>query len=131
MTLFIRDVPQTERPRERFVREGAKALSNQEIIALLLRSGTKEISALHVASELLMRFSTLAQLSEASLEEIQTIRGIGFAKAIELAAAIELGKRIQRERRVERAVITSLKTRSSSSWMMCARCNKSILSLYT
>ncbi len=107
VTVFIRDVPQTERPRERFAREGAKALSNQEIIALLLRSGTKEFSALHVASDLLMRFSTLAQLSEASIEEIQTIRGIGFAKAIELAAAIELGKRIQRENRVERAVITS------------------------
>lgn len=93
MTLFIRDVPQRERPRERFLREGPKALSNQELLALLLRTGTKQYSALHVASELLAGYTTLTHLSEASLEEVQHIPGIGVAKAIELMAAIEFGRR--------------------------------------
>lgn len=107
MTLLIRDVPQTERPRERFVREGAKALSNQEIVAILLRTGTKHSSALHVASALLSKFVTLAMFSEAPLEEIQKVPGIGMAKAIELSAAIELGRRIQRETKLVRPVISS------------------------
>ncbi|SHL43422.1 DNA replication and repair protein RadC [Shouchella rhizosphaerae] len=107
MTLLIRDVPQTERPRERFIREGAKALSNQEIVAILLRTGTKQSSALHVASTLLSQFPTLAMFSEAPLEEIQKVPGIGMAKAIELSAAIELGRRIQRETKLVRPVISS------------------------
>ncbi len=107
LTLFIRDVPQRERPRERFLREGPKALSNQELLALLLRTGTKQYSALHVASELLAGYTTLTHLSEASLEEVQHIPGIGVAKAIELMAAIEFGRRLQREQRGDKTIITS------------------------
>lgn len=82
MTLLIRDVPQTERPRERFIREGAKALSNQEIVAILLRTGTKQSSALHVASTLLSQFPTLAMFSEAPLEEIQKYQVLGWLKQL-------------------------------------------------
>ncbi len=97
MSIIIRDVPLQERPRERFLREGAKALSNQEILAIMLRSGTKQYSALQVAAQLLSTYKTLTALSESSLEEMRLIKGIGVTKAIELAAAMELGKRINRE----------------------------------
>ncbi|AIC95173.1 MULTISPECIES: RadC family protein [Shouchella] len=107
MSIIIRDVPPQERPRERFIREGAKALSNQEILAIMLRSGTKQYSALQVASELLSTYKTLTALSESSLEEMRLIKGIGVTKAIELAAAMELGKRINREGKGQKSVIAS------------------------
>ncbi|MFB4210779.1 DNA repair protein RadC [Shouchella sp. JSM 1781072] len=107
MSIIIRDVPLQERPRERFLREGAKALSNQEILAIMLRTGTKHYSALHVASTLLSTYKTLTALSEASLEEMKLVKGIGETKAIELSAAIELGKRILREGKGEKRVVSS------------------------
>ncbi|MFS0787375.1 DNA repair protein RadC [Shouchella sp. 1P09AA] len=105
--MIIRDVPIQERPRERFLREGARALSNQEILAIMLRTGTKHYSALQVASTLLSTYKTLTALSEASLEEMKLVKGIGETKAIELSAAIELGKRILREGKGEKRVIAS------------------------
>ncbi|MED4129281.1 RadC family protein [Shouchella miscanthi] len=107
MSIIIRDVPLQERPRERFLREGAKALSNQEILAIMLRTGTKQYSALQVAAELLSTYKTLTALSESSLEEMRLIKGIGVTKAIELAAAMELGKRINREGKGQKRVIAS------------------------
>ncbi|WP_144559311.1 RadC family protein [Shouchella miscanthi] len=107
MSIIIRDVPLQERPRERFLREGAKALSNQEILAIMLRSGTKQYSALQVAAQLLSTYKTLTALSESSLEEMRLIKGIGVTKAIELAAAMELGKRINREGKGQKRVIAS------------------------
>ncbi|WP_179295575.1 RadC family protein [Bacillus sp. FJAT-45350] len=91
---MIRDVPQSERPRERMVNEGPKFLTNQELLAILLRSGTKQESVLTLAQRLLQQFDGLYLLKDATLEELQQIKGIGLAKAIEIRAALELGRRI-------------------------------------
>ncbi|WP_442636719.1 RadC family protein [Rossellomorea marisflavi] len=93
-SLMIRDYPQDERPRERLIQSGPASLSHQEIIAILLRTGTKSESVLQVSNRLLTSFEGLNLLKDASLEEITSINGIGLAKAVQLMAAVELGRRI-------------------------------------
>ncbi|ARK31593.1 RadC family protein [Halalkalibacter krulwichiae] len=104
---LIRDVPLRERPRERLLQEGAQALTNQEILAILLRSGTKQESVLELAQHVLAKFDGILLLKEAAIEELCSIKGIGEAKAVELLAAIELGKRIHSMQPEERYVIRS------------------------
>jgi len=92
--LKIKDVHEADRPRERLIRQGASSLSNQELLAILLRSGTKEESVLVLANRILMKFEKLQALKDATLEEITSIKGIGEVKAVQLLAAVELGKRL-------------------------------------
>jgi len=82
------------RPRERLQAEGAQALSAVELIAILLRTGTPEQTAVEVAAQLLEQFGGLAELSRATLPELEKVKGVGSAKAIELQAAFELGRRL-------------------------------------
>ncbi|SDZ03994.1 DNA repair protein RadC [Evansella caseinilytica] len=106
-TMLIRDVPKNERPRERMIREGSQSLSNQDLIALVLGSGTRSESVLELSGRVLQHFDGLKLLKEASVKELQMIRGIGEAKAVQLKAAMELGKRIQQYSAEERYVIRS------------------------
>jgi DNA repair protein RadC len=92
--LMIRDFPQDERPRERLIQSGAASLSNQELLAILLRTGTKSESVLQLSNRLLNRFDGLNLLKDASLEEITKTKGIGLAKAVQIMAAVEFGRRI-------------------------------------
>lgn len=91
---MIRDYPAGERPRERLVKHGARSLSNQELLTILLRTGTKDESVIQMANRVLQAFDGLRLLKEASLEEIMKIKGIGFAKAVQILATIEIGRRI-------------------------------------
>lgn len=91
---MIRDFPQDERPRERLIQSGAASLSNQELLAILLRTGTKSESVLQLSNRLLTSFDGLNLLKDASLEEITKTKGIGLAKAVQIMAAVELGRRI-------------------------------------
>ncbi|OIU70728.1 RadC family protein [Rossellomorea aquimaris] len=92
--LMIRDFPLDERPRERLIQSGAASLSNQELLAILLRTGTKSESVLQLSNRLLTSFDGLNLLKDASLEEITKTKGIGLAKAVQIMAAVELGRRI-------------------------------------
>ena len=92
----IKDLPENERPRERLAELGAQALRDAELIAILLRAGTKGRSALQIADELVHKFGTLHALARASLEELQ-IKGIGRDKAIALTSAFTLAARMARE----------------------------------
>ena len=105
--LMIRDVHLDDRPRERLKRQGADSLSNQELLAILLRTGTKHESVLHVANRVLTHFEQLHELKNATIEEIMCIKGIGEAKAIQLLASIELGRRLHKKRTDERFTIRS------------------------
>ncbi len=80
-------------PRERLVEVGAERLSNQELLAILLELGQKEPVSI-LSNKLLNRLESLAALRELSIEELQSLTGIGRVKAIEIKAMIELGKRI-------------------------------------
>lgn len=93
----IKDLPGTERPRERLVELGADALRNAELIAILLRTGLRGCSALQIAELLLQKFGTLDQLARASLADLQKIKGIGRDKAIALKSAFILAQRMAQE----------------------------------
>lgn len=91
--LLIRDLPTSERPRERLLLFGPAALSNAELLAIIWRTGTARESVLDLASRVLSQFGSLAAIGKASIPELTALRGIGEAKAVELHAAIELGRR--------------------------------------
>jgi DNA repair protein RadC len=85
-----------DKPREKLLSKSAGALSDSELIAILINHGTKEKSALDLAKEiLLLGKNNLHELGKLSIEEFMTIKGIGMAKAISIAAALELGRRRQ------------------------------------
>ncbi len=92
--LMLKDFPQDERPRERLIQNGPASLSNHELIALLLRTGTKNESVLQLSNRLLNKFDGLRLLKDASLTEITEVNGIGAAKAVQVLAAVEIGRRI-------------------------------------
>lgn len=105
--LMIRDVPSHERPRERLLKEGAELLSNHELIAIILGSGTKEESVLQLSQRLLHHFNGLRLLKSCSAEELKNIKGIGNTKAVQILAAIELGSRVHKLQDDDRIVIRS------------------------
>jgi DNA repair protein RadC len=106
---MIRDVHVSDRPRERLLRQGASSLSNQELIAILLRTGTKQESVLHLANSVLNYFEQIQELKNASIEEITAVKGIGQAKAVQLLAAVELGNRLSQQKTDDKFTIRSPK----------------------
>lgn len=93
-TLMVRDYPLEERPRERMVKDGADKLSNQELLAILLRTGTQQESVFSLAGRILQKMGSIRRLSEASIDELKKIKGIGTAKAVQIKAGVELGRRV-------------------------------------
>jgi len=91
--LTIKDLPKDIRPRERLAAAGPHSLSNGELLAIILGTGTHRESALTLANRLLSP-SGLRYLAEASVEELSSIKGIGPAKAAQIKAALEMGKRM-------------------------------------
>jgi DNA repair protein RadC len=101
----IRHLPEEERPRERMMRHGSEALSHAELLAILLRTGTRDESAVHLAQRILSECGGLRRFAERSWDELTHIRGIGPAKALQLQASIELGRRVARSRLPEMIAI--------------------------
>ena len=99
--LLIRELPDSERPRERLMEKGPDALKNSELIAILLRTGLKGVSAIQVAEQLLQRFDSLDNLSRATIAELRQIKGIGRDKALALQSAFTLARRMAEEIRQE------------------------------
>jgi DNA repair protein RadC len=95
--LLIRELPQSERPRERLREKGADSLSTAELIAILLRTGTKGASAVHIAQQVLNKFQSLDALSRCSIDDLRTIKGLGPDKAVALKAAFTLARRMAAE----------------------------------
>src|SRR3981189_674566 len=95
--LKIREMPQEERPREKLAAHGASALTDPELIAILLRTGVAGANVIEVSRDLLKKYGSLAELSRCSVDELANIRGVGFAKAVQLVAAFGLGQRLARE----------------------------------
>ncbi len=104
-TLRIKDMPDCEKPRERLVAKGADSLRNAELIAILLRTGLKGMSAIDVAEQLLHKFGNLQNLACASLDDLRKIKGIGRDKAVALQAAFTLAKNMVKEMRGESPVL--------------------------
>ena len=89
----IRDLPRPERPRERLQKFGPEALSAQELLVLVIGRGIPKKSVMSIAQELLTRFGNVKAISQATIEELSQIKGIGLAKAAQIKACFELGKR--------------------------------------
>ena len=102
----IKGLPNEERPREKMIYQGKESLSNAELLAVLLRTGTREKSALELASDILsMNENGILHLEDCSIEELASIKGVGSAKACQVMAAIELGKRVAAYPRRKKAEI--------------------------
>ncbi|MBP2000403.1 DNA repair protein RadC [Paenibacillus shirakamiensis] len=97
-TYMLRDIPHEDRPRERMLQYGAGALSHAELLAILLRTGTHQESALHVAQRILNQVGGLRNLVDVTVDELMQIKGIGAAKAVQLKAGMELGIRMAASR---------------------------------
>jgi DNA repair protein RadC len=95
--LLIKELPGSERPRERLAEKGADALTSSELIAILLRTGTKGASAIQVAEQLILKFGSLDSLSRATIPQLQAVKGVGRDKAIALQAAFTLARRLAKE----------------------------------
>jgi DNA repair protein RadC len=106
-TYRITDLSTSERPRERLAELGPQALSNAELIAILLRVGIEGENAVQMAQRLLQDLGGLHGLHRASVMEISQQHGMGLAKAAQIKAAIELGIRLRLEAPEERPVISS------------------------
>jgi DNA repair protein RadC len=90
----IKDWPSQERPRERLLKQGAKSLSDVELLAIFLRTGTRNISAVDLARQLLQQFGSLSQLLKASQSDFCAAMGLGEAKYTQLQAVMEMSRRV-------------------------------------
>ena len=93
----LKDQPASERPRERLVAQGADALSHAELIGILLRTGLKGANAVEIGRQLLQKHGSLQALAQASVDDLQTVKGIGRDKAVTLVAAFTLARKMARE----------------------------------
>lgn len=125
----VHDLPKPERPRERLGKYGAEALSAQELLALVIGRGIPKKSVMSIAQELLSRFGNIKAISEAAIEDLSQIRGIGFAKAAQIKACFELGKRqdldpelidydIRNPHNVVRAIRASIKDKAKEHFKL-------------
>ncbi|MBE5948085.1 MAG: JAB domain-containing protein [Lachnospiraceae bacterium] len=96
MNYTIKDLPENERPVEKFLLKGESALSDAELLAIIIRTGTKDLSALALADKLLKVSQGILGIHHLSVEELTSVKGIGKVKAIQLKAIGELSKRIAR-----------------------------------
>jgi DNA repair protein RadC len=103
----VREMPEEDRPRERIARLGAEALRDAELLAVLFRTGTRELGAVALAERTLSHFGGLRQLSRASIEELRQVKGLGAVKAVVIKAALELGLRLAEHTAPRRARIRS------------------------
>lgn len=94
-------------PRERLLSLGADQLSHQELLAILLRTGTKKMPVLELATQIIQNLTHLADLQDLSVQELQQISGIGQVKAVEIKAMLELAKRIYQSDYVKQEKILS------------------------
>lgn len=95
--MLIKEIPESERPRERLMKYGVSSLSNEELLAILLKTGSKGISAKDLAINILKKVGSISKLKDINIHTFDDIKGLGIVKKIELVVLVELGKRIYLE----------------------------------
>ncbi len=103
----VHDLPSDERPRERLQHYGPQALSNAELIAIILRTGTTRDNVIELAGKLLAKYGGLGGLMRAEFGELCAEYGLGVAKASQLKAALEMGRRLGMMQNAEKYQIKS------------------------
>ncbi|HAR84641.1 MAG TPA: hypothetical protein DCR69_02835 [Clostridium sp.] len=114
--LKIKDLPKNERPREKMLRYGAEYLSNSELLALILRTGTKEDSVLNLCDRLLSHCGGINGISSPSINDLKQVKGIGEVKATQVLALAELATRFNSFKSGEEHIVSSPK--DVSNYMM-------------
>ena len=94
MGITVKDIIESERPRERLLNYGAENLSNEDLLAIIIKNGTKDKNVKELSLEIINNYNGISNLKNVEIESLKKIKGIGDVKAIELVATIELGKRI-------------------------------------
>ena len=97
----IKDLPISERPRERLIERGAENLSNEDLLAILIKTGCRNYSVRDIAIEILKRIDNLNNLNDIRIETFSNIKGLGKVKIIELMASIELSRRIYLKKKLD------------------------------
>jgi len=90
---MIKDLPDLDKPREKALRNGIKSLSDSELLAIIIRTGTKEESALKIAQDIIKSSNGLNNFHDLSIERLSLVKGIGRVKAITILSSLELGRR--------------------------------------
>lgn len=104
----IKDMPESERPREKLISYGVESLSNAELLALIIRTGNRQDTAIELGQKILgMDSRGLSYLHEVSAEELMTINGVGKTKAAQILATIEIAKRLSRFSSQEKIKVSS------------------------
>jgi len=93
----IKSWPADDRPREKLLKKGAGALSNSELLAILLRTGTSGTSAIDLARKILKKFSTFRNMAHTDTRDWKDLKGLGSAKIAHIQAALEIGKRFRQD----------------------------------
>ncbi|MEO8447968.1 MAG: DNA repair protein RadC [bacterium] len=93
----VRDLPKSERPRERLIRYGGETLSSSELLAVIINTGSKGESVMMISQKLIMRFGSLKGIMDASLEDLKQIKGLGEVKASKLIASFAVAKKVLEE----------------------------------
>ena len=100
-----------EKPRERFLKYGVSNLSNEDLISIILKTGTKDFSVKEVSNHILSEIESIQDLKEITVNKLMNIKGIGKTKAIELISAIELGRRVyERKKKICKKIKTPIDT---------------------
>lgn len=107
--ITIKEMPEEERPREKMVKYGADKVSNAELLAIIIRTGSRTASAVNLADKILSKAENLRELPYLSIEELMELKGIGLTKGVQIKAALELGRRIASSFRLEARAISSPK----------------------
>ena len=97
---IIKNIPKIDRPREKLIQYGPEKLSNSELLALLLRSGNKDVNAIELARKILKKFGA-KELPNLNFKDLKKIPGLGPAKACEIIACFELGKRLLKDKKAQ------------------------------
>ena len=92
--MLIKDIPDKERPRERLLKYGSQSLSNEELLAIIIKNGTKGMSSKDLAIQVLQKVGTLSNFKNITSHSLDKIKGLGQVKKLELLACVELGKRM-------------------------------------
>ncbi len=106
----IHDLPIDERPRERLIKYGVESLSLQELLSLIFGRGVKGESVVSISQKLISAFGSLDKLSEASIEDLKKIKGLGLAKACQLKSCFEISKRLAKETSLNKNKSTIIKS---------------------
>ena len=107
--ILIKNIPESDRPRERLLKYGVKNISNEDLLSIILKTGTKNMSVKELSLSILSKVKDIRNLRDIELNTITDIKGIGKVKALELISSIELGRRVYKEKE-----ITNIQIKNSS-----------------